>query len=476
MASHSGPSAPRRTGSFLSDTRVLQALAQFLAVAALVAAGLYLTNNVSTNLANSNIPFGWGFLRQTAGFEIAEGPPFDPTESYWRAFVIGVLNTLRVVSGGIVLATIVGLVVGLARLSSNWLVRTISGAYVEVVRNTPLLVQLFFWYFAVILQLPDIKNNLSLGNFAILSNRGMALGWLDLSQTSGPWLIWLGVAVAAAFAAGRLRRRQLDARGKINSSLPAALAAFVLVAALGYIASAYTARLPDGVAYELRRGDRGTLFVDANANAEYDAGVDRPMRRVPITLLGEGGAVLGSEVTAADGSFRFVDLEAEGTALAWETPAPLVYSAPILQGFNVRGGRTFSPEFTALLLGLVLYTGAFIAEIVRAGINSVSKGQWEASRAVGLSAGDTLRLIVLPQALRVIIPPLTSQFLNLTKNSSLAIAVGYPDLFNVSLTIMNQSGAAVQMFLIIMATYLSISLLTSLVMNWYNRRISLVER
>jgi general L-amino acid transport system permease protein len=154
----------------------------------------------------------------------------------------------------------------------------------------------------------------------------------------------------------------------------------------------------------------------------------------------------------------------------------VVYSPPELQGFNVRGGRTFSPEFTALLLGLVLSTGAFIAEIVRAGVNSVPKGQWEASRAVGLSAGDTLRLVVLPQALRVIIPPLTSQYLNLTKNSSLAIAVGYPDLFNVSMTIMNQSGATVQMFIILMTTYLIFSLITSLFMNWYNKRIALVER
>lgn len=476
MAPRSGPTASRGPGSFLTDTRVLQALAQILVVVALVAMLAFLANNVSTNLAASNIPFGWTFLRQAAGFEIAEGPAFDPTESYWRAFITGALNTLRVVSAGIVLATLLGLLVGLARLSTNWLVRTISGAYVEIVRNTPLLVQLFFWYFAVILQLPDIKNNISLGDFLILSNRGMALGWLDLSQTGRVWLIWLAVALVAAVVADRMRRRQLDARGKINSSLPAGLAAFVLVAAVGYLASSYTARLPEGVAYELRRGDRGTLFVDANNNTNYDAGVDEPMRRVSVTLHGEDGAVLGAELTDTDGSFRFVDLEAEGTALTWETPTPLVYSAPLLQGFNVRGGRTFSPEFTALLLGLVLYTGAFIAEIVRAGINSVAKGQWEASRAVGLSAGDTLRLIVLPQALRVIIPPLTSQYLNLAKNSSLAIAVAYPDLFNVALTIMNQSGAAVQMFLVIMATYLSISLVTSLIMNWYNKRVALVER
>ncbi|MGL4650160.1 MAG: ABC transporter permease subunit, partial [Caldilineaceae bacterium] len=212
------------------------------------------------------------------------------------------------------------------------------------------------------------------------------------------------------------------------------------------------------------------------SNAEYDAGIDRPMRRVPVELLSASGDSLGSMLTEEDGGFRFADLPEEGVELRFVTPAPVVWSAPLLQGFNVRGGRTFSPEFAALLLGLVLYTGAFIAEIVRAGINAVSRGQWEAARALGMNGGVILRLIVLPQALRVIIPPLTSQYLNLAKNSSLAIAVGYPDLFNVSLTIMNQSGAAVQMFLLIMATYLSFSLLISFLMNLYNRRIALVER
>ncbi|MEZ4831725.1 MAG: ABC transporter permease subunit [Caldilineaceae bacterium] len=215
--------------------------------------------------------------------------------------------------------------------------------------------------------------------------------------------------------------------------------------------------------------------MDTNADADFTDGVDRLLAYVPVTLLDAGGAELGSTITDGDGEFRFFELP-EGIALRWETPAPLVMSRPQIQGFNFRGGLSLSPEFFALLLGLVVYTGAFIAEIVRAGINAVAKGQWEASRALGLTAGQTLRMIVLPQALRVIIPPMTSQYLNLTKNSSLAIAVGYPDLFNVSRTMFNQSGAAIQVFIMIMSTYLTISLLTSLFMNWYNKRVALVER
>jgi general L-amino acid transport system permease protein len=355
-------------------------------------------------------------------------------------------------------------------------VRSLAGVYVEALRNTPLLVQLFFWYTAVILPLPNIRDAILLGDFALISNRGVAMGWPYVTESGGAWLWWLVGGLVVAWIAWRWRRAVLDNRGRLDSALPTFFVAFAVVAVIGYFVTDATATLPAGVTYELDRGDRGTLFVDLDGDGVYTPGVDRPMRRMPITLLDANGAEIGATFTAEDGSFRFYDLEVDGETLRFEAAPPVVYSAPAFQNFNVRGGRTFSPEFVALLMGLTLYTGAFIAEIVRAGINSVPKGQWEASRAVGLSAATTLRLIVLPQALRVIIPPLTSQYLNLAKNSSLAIAVGYPDLFNISLTIMNQSGAAVQMFLIIMATYLTISLTFSLLMNLYNRRIALVER
>ncbi len=477
MTSEPSPAPQRSAGSFLQDTRFINLLVQAVVVAFVVTALAFFARNVVTNLRSSNIPLGWNFLSQSAGFRIAEGPPFDPQESYGRAFVIGVINTLRVVIAGIVLATILGLLVGIARLSSNWLVRNLAGVYINVIRNTPLLVQLFFWYTAVILQLPDIKEHWGLGNAVILSNRGMVMSWFYVSETGSSLTWWLIGAALAAWLAHRLRRRQLDAQGRLDSGWLVGSIVFVAVLVLGYVVTDQTASLPANVTYEINRGDRGTLFVDANNDGEFDANLgDTPIRYAPVTLYGADGVVLGEELTENDGGFRYYDLAEEGVSLTWISPAPLVYSTPEFQGFNVRGGRTFSPEYTALLLGLVLYTGAFIAEIVRAGINAVPKGQWEASRAVGLSAGATLRLIVLPQALRVIIPPLTSQYLNLTKNSSLAIAIAYPDLFNVSLTIMNQSGATVQMFLLIMVTYLSFSLFTSLVMNLYNKRMALVER
>ncbi len=478
MAPSSPPVQERSRTAFLRDTRVLNLLAQAALVAALVLAGLYFANNVVSNLRASNIPMGWGFFTQSAGFEISDGPPFDPTQSYGRAFVVGIVNTVRVVVAGIILATLVGLLVGIARLSTNWLLRTLAGVYVETIRNTPLLLQLFFWYFAVIMQLPPLQERVGFGDSLILSNRGVVLIWPYQTATGAmlPW--WLLGAAVAGLAAWYLRRRALERSGRIGGALPAGLLAFAAVAVAGYLVMAAVAELPAGTTYELRRGDRGTLFADNDGDGAFGEQSDSPLRYVPVTLLDANGAALGTAVTGADGTFRLFDLPdgAEGTALAWETPPPLLLSRPQLQGFNIRGGRTLSPEFAALLLGLVLYTGAFIAEIVRAGINAVPKGQWEASRAVGLSNGAALRLIVLPQALRVIIPPLTSQYLNLTKNSSLAIAIAYPDLFNVALTIMNQSGSTVQMFLVIMATYLGFSLLTSLLMNWYNRRMALVER
>jgi general L-amino acid transport system permease protein len=477
MASEPSSAPQRSAGSIFQDTRFINLLVQAAVVALLVTAVAFFARNVVMNLRSSNIPLGWSFLSQSAGFRIAEGPPFDPTESYGRAFVVGIVNTLRVVVAGIVLATIVGLVVGIARLSSNWLVRNLAGGYINIIRNTPLLVQLFFWYTAVILQLPDIKEHMGLGNAVILSNRGMVMGWFYVSETGSALTWWLIGALVAGWLARRLRRRQLERAGRLDSGLLVGILAFVGVLVAGYIVTDLTATLPANTTYEIKRGDRGTLFADVNNDGEFDANLgDKPIRYTPVTLFAANGVALGEELTENDGTFRYYDLPAEGASLTWIAPAPLIYSAPEFQGFNVRGGRTFSPEYTALLLGLVLYTGAFIAEIVRAGINAVPKGQWEASRAVGLSNGATLRLIVLPQALRVIIPPLTSQYLNLTKNSSLAIAIAYPDLFNVSLTIMNQSGATVQMFLLIMLTYLSFSLFTSLVMNVYNKRMALVER
>jgi general L-amino acid transport system permease protein len=467
---------PHERIPFYRDTRVLAVIAQILfALFIALLLGFFIRNMV-VGLRASNIPLGWDFLRLEASFAIAEGPAFSPSDTYLRAFLVGVANTLRMAVSGIILTTLLGLFVGIARLSNNWLLRNLAVGYIDLIRNTPLLVQLFFWYFAVILKLPDVRASVVIPGLGFLSNRGTAFTWVYFSEVGRGWLYWLVAALVVAFVLGYLRRRQLNQQGRIGSTLPWTISAFLLIAAVGYIVTASAASLPDGVTYDLRRGDRGTLFVDVNGNGRFDSAVDRPLAYVPVTLLDASGAELGTVLTDSTGEFRFFELEGEGAELTWEVPPPLVVSRPVIQGFNFRGGLNLSPEFFALLIGLVVYTGAFIAEIVRAGINAVPKGQWEASRALGLTGAQTMRMIVLPQALRVIIPPMTSQYLNLTKNSSLAIAVGYPDLFNVSRTIFNQSGAAIQVFIMIMATYLSISLLTSLFMNWYNKRVALVER
>jgi general L-amino acid transport system permease protein len=462
---------------FYRDVRTLAVLAQAAFLLAIVITGYYLVSNVTAGLRASNIPLGWGFLRQEAGFAISEGPLFDPAESYARAFVVGAINTVRVAISGIILATVFGLLVGIARLSSNWLLRSLATGYVEVVRNTPLLVQLVFWYFAVILKLPDIGNSQNLGDGLLFaSNRGLSLTWPRISPSGQALIFWAVGALVAAVVIGLVYRRIRVQQGRIESGLAPALIALLIVLATGYAITALTASLPEEVAYTLQRGDRGMIFHDRNGDGLFSPELDQPLRYMPVTLLAADSSRLGAALTDSGGAFRFFDLPQEGAALAWNTPSPIVWDEPVLQGFNYRGGQLLSPEFAALLLGLIVYTAAFIAEIVRGGMNAVPKGQWEASRALGLSGGQTLRLVILPQALRIIIPPLTNQYLNLTKNSSLAIAVGYPDLFNVSRTIFNQSGATVQMFILIMATYLALSLLTSAFMNWYNRRMALVER
>jgi general L-amino acid transport system permease protein len=470
---------PNARPPFYRDTKVIAIILQVVFALLVALAGWLLYTNMTSELAaisnSAGSPLSWNFLGQTAGFEISEGPAFRPEETYFRAFLIGLANTLRVSLVGIVLATLLGVVTGIARISNNWLLSKLAQVYVEVIRSTPLLVQLLFWYFGVVAALPDIAEATDLASLGFLSNRGIFLAWPYLSSTGSAWLWWLAGGVLAGLLAAWWRRRALLRNGRPGSGFLLGLLVFVIVAALGFAVVSSTAQLPANVAYELRRGDRGVLFVDTDADGSYTPGVDGALSYVPITLLDAAANPLGEEYTDADGEFRFFDLP-EGESLAWETPPPVVVSTPQRQGFNFRGGLSMTPEFAALLLGLVIYTGAFIAEIVRAGITAVPKGQWEASRAVGLPTNKILRLIVLPQALRIIIPPLTSQYLNLTKNSSLAIAIGYPDLFYVARVIVNQSGAEVQTMLVVMATYLSISLLVSALMNWYNRRVAIVER
>jgi general L-amino acid transport system permease protein len=378
------------------DTRVLKWAAQVLSAVAVIGFVAFFVDNVLDAARVRGLDLGFGFITEAAGFALGESPvSFDASMSFGRAFLVGLLNTLQVALAGIVLATLLGLVAALARLSTNWLVSKLASVYIESIRNVPLLVQLFFWYFAIFQQLPPVREAIQFPGPTFLSQRGLYLPWPRLSEGGGIWLLTLALGIMAGVIAYTVLRRHRIQTGRNTYAGWAGLALVVGIPLMGWFIA----------------GGR------------------------PFTL-----------------------------------------DIPELQRFNFQGGLRLSTEFAALLTGLVIYTGAFIAEVVRAGILAVPRGQVEAARAVGLTQRQILRLVVLPQALRVIIPPLISQYLNLTKNSSLAIAIGYPDLFFVGRTIINQAGRAVPVFLLVMATYLALSLITSGVMNLYDRRVRIVER
>jgi len=383
-------------GNFLYRPEVRQVIYQTVLVVLLVALFYMLVHNTAANLRKQNIASGFAFIDRTAGFDVSQALiDYNSSMTYGRAFLVGLLNTLLVAGLGIVAATILGFVIGIARLSRNWLIARLSAVYVEVIRNVPLLLQLFFWYFAVLKALPPPRQSLSIPGGGFLNVRGLYLP-TPIPEPGFEIVlcaILLGIAAAAAVYAWARRRQTLT-----GQQFPVLWTSLGLIVAMPFI----------------------------------------------VHIL------LGS---------------------------PLVFEYPELKGFNFQGGMVLQPEFLALLLGLSIYTASFIAEIVRAGIQGVSKGQKEAALAIGLTQGQSLRLVVIPQAMRIIIPPLTSQFLNLTKNSSLAVAIGYPDLVSVwSGTVLNQTGQAVEVILVTMCVFLAISLITSAFMNWFNRRMALVER
>ncbi len=380
------------SGAWWNDVRVRGVFAQIFVIGGVILLAGYLVSNTLDNLATRNIATGFGFLDREAGFEVSESLiPYSAADTYAQVLTVGLLNTLRIAVIGIVLATLIGTLAGVARLSSNWLVARFATMYVETLRNIPVLLQLMFWYTLITEGLPSPRQAIEVLPDTFLTNRGLFYPepvW-DTGFALALFSFVIGIAVTIAVV--RWAKRRQERTGQVFPTLPVSLALIFGLPLLGW-------------------------------------------------LLGG---------------------------------APTTLDRPELQGFNFRGGDAVTPEFTALALGLVLYTGTFIAEIVRGGILSVSHGQTEAGLALGLRRGLVMRLILLPQALRVIIPPLTSQYLNLTKNSSLAVAIGYPDIVSVANTSINQTGQAVEGIAIIMAVYLTVSLSISAFMNWYNRKIAL---
>ena len=377
---------------FWRDSRVLRIVGQVVALLIVLTIIFFLGNNLVNNFQRLGLTFGFNFLDRSASFGIANPPiAYSSNDPYTKAILVGLINSLRVMFFGIIIALLLGIIVGISRLSDNWLLRQLATIYVETLRNTPLLLQLFFWYFAVFLKLPRIDNPLTFGRWVFLTNRGLDIPWFGNPQQT--WL-GLGVIILSIVLLVVLWRRRIYAVEE--------------------------------------QGESGQIW----------------------------SWLLIAVAIAAMVIFCF--------GLDWDIPE--------LNNNNIAGGLNLSPEFATLLIGLSVYTAAFIAEVVRAGIQSVSQGQWEAARALGLQPGLVMQLIIFPQALRVMIPPLTSEFLNLAKNSSLAIAIGYNDIYSISNTVANQTGRSLEMLLIVITTYLTINLIISLGMNWFNRVVQIKER
>ncbi len=381
---------------FYRDERVLQIIAQVVSAVLIIGAVIWAIMNFLKAAEARGMTLTLGFLKEAAGFPISNPPiDYDPSMSFGRAFLVGLVNTLRVSVFGVIGATILGTLLALARLSTNWLLSRIALAYIEFHRNIPLLVLLFIWYFTVFAKLPKVQESIAWPGPVYVNLRGFYITWPRLTETSQPFVISIGIGILLAIIVYVILRRRREIAGKETHYSRISLGIVMIFPLIGWFLC---------------------------------------------------------------------------------TGSPLWLDVPILEGFNFRGGLRFTPEFAALFVGLTMYTAAFIAEVVRAGIQAVDRGQVEAARAVGLSTGQVLSLVVMPQALRVIIPPMISQYLNLTKNSSLALAVGFQEVFSVGKITINQAGRAVPVFALVMVTYLTMSLLTSFVLNLYNRRIQFVMR
>jgi His/Glu/Gln/Arg/opine family amino acid ABC transporter permease subunit len=593
---------------FWRNVKTIGIVVQIAFALAVAGAAFILVSNVLTALQRANLPADFSWLDDRAGIPIAETPiPYDVNDPYWRALLIGFLNTLRVALVGVVLASVIGVLVGVMRLATNWLVRTIAMVYIEVLRNIPLAVHIVFWYTAILLPIPPrINNPIEFPGGALLSNVGLAFPFPYPGYRFDAWLPWLGLALVLAIVAAVLRDRHLKRLDLVGRVWPFPLLTFALTAVVGYVVASMAAGLPEGLAVDfnvergrgivyydrdadgvrdrdeppapyiatiirvptaqlttrtqnlvesrtnvdatfrfplIREGDaadievafvdeamadaegyelhffaypsRGLVYVDQDGDGAYDRGEERD----PETGLGLNGIELVMRledyarrvVANRDGQVRtpgFDALEAATSADAEDAPArpfsvfgaardddggeetaeplvaevefvpsgPLVLSPVHVPVTTYEGGLQFTVNYLALLLALVIYTSAFIGEIVRGGIQAVAKGQREAAQALGLSGYQIFTLVVFPQALRIVLPPIISQFLNLTKNSSLAPLAGYAELFVVSGIVANQTGASIPVALLLVVSYLTISLVFAFVLNIVNDRLALVER
>ncbi len=396
MTSQLSQKTEKSTIPFYRDERVLKIIAQIVSAVIIFGVLILAVINFFKAADARNMELSFGFLKEAAGFPISNPPiDYDPSMTYGRAFLVGLVNTLLISGVGIVTATIIGTLVALARLSSNWLLSRIALVFIEFHRNIPLLVLLFIWYFVVFSFVPPVKESLVWPGPIFINKRGVYISWPRLTEAGSIFMILAIIGIIAAVIVFIILRKRRKNTGKNTYYIPISIALVLIFSVTGWFLS--------------------------------------------------GGS-------------------------------PFQMDIPFLKGFNYQGGLRLTPEFAGMYLSLSLYTAAFIAEVVRGGIQAVNKGQIEAARAIGLKQFQVLSLVVMPQALRIIIPPMISQYLNLTKNSSLALAIGFQEVFAIGKTTINQAGRAVPVFALIMITYLSLSLLTSFVMNIYNRRIQFVVR
>jgi general L-amino acid transport system permease protein len=381
---------------FLRDEKIRGVLYQFTTIVGFVLFIVYIAQNTAQNIDQRGIKTGFDFLNATAGFDITESPiPFSPQSTHWDVYKVGLLNTLIVSFWGIVFSTILGLILGVWRLSSNWLISKISATYIEIFRNIPLLLQILFWYNVVLATLPSTRNSINIANTIFINNRGLFLPDFNLTKGAIVVAIAIVIALVIVFKIVRDAKRLQEETGEQKPILLKAISILIALPAISFV-------------------------------------------------------IMG---------------------------APVEVSYPELKGFNFEGGLVYTPEFLALLFALSIYTATFIAEAIRSGIEAVPKGQKEAAISLGLSPIQRLRFVILPQAIRVAIPSIINQYLNLIKNSSLAAAIGYPELVTIFAgTSLNQTGQAIEILLITMLTYLTISLLVSLILNWFNNKMKIKER